>query len=196
MNKGLVSFDARRRLNSCPFQRAPSSDGDRGCLGGHGVAALCLTRPGGNDVGRLALAYAGNPDMNQQRAGVRASDENLPRATSTWRPTATANAQYGYNHLEETSASGSSAGASAVTGIMSSSAALRANTATWTYGLTVTQKNLFNRQPHSERRAAGRSSNIFRARETMRNWLQENVLLNGATAYMDVLRDIAILESA
>ena len=93
--------------------------------------------------GALALAYAGNPDMNQQRAGVRASDENLPRATSTWRPTATANAQYGFNHLDVTSAaSGSSAAASAVTGIMSSSAALRANTATWTYGLTVTQKSL------------------------------------------------------
>ena len=36
-------------------------------------------------------------------------------------------------------------------------------------------------------------SNIFGARETMRN-TEENVLLNGATAYMDVLRDIAILD--
>ena len=144
--------------------------------------------------GALVLAYAGNPDMNQQRAGVRASDENLPRATSTWRPTATATAQYGFNHLDFTSAaSGSSAAASGVSpsGIMSSSAALRANTATWTYGLTVTQ-NLFNgnRTLNGVRQA---ESNIFGARETMRN-TEENVLLNGATAYMDVLRDIAILD--
>jgi outer membrane protein len=34
----------------------------------------------------LARAYAGNPDLNQRRAGVRATDENLPRATSGWRP--------------------------------------------------------------------------------------------------------------
>jgi outer membrane protein len=136
----------------------------------------------------LARAYAGNPDMNQQRAGVRASDENLPRASSTWRPTATANAQYGYNHLEETSASANSASASAVTGIPSG---LRANTATWTYGLTVTQ-NLFNgnRTVNGVRQA---ESNIFGARETMRN-TEQNVLLDGATAYMNVLRDIAILD--
>ena len=48
----------------------------------------------------LARAYAGNPDLNQQRAGVRATDENLPRASSAWRPTATATAQYGYNYLD------------------------------------------------------------------------------------------------
>jgi outer membrane protein len=139
----------------------------------------------------LARAYAGNPDMNQQRAGVRATDENLPRASSTWRPTAIANAQYGFNHLDETSASGGSAAATAVTGIPSASAALRANAAPWTYGLTVTQ-NLFNgnRTVNGVRQA---ESNIFGARETMRN-TEQNVLQNAATAYMDVLRDIAILD--
>jgi outer membrane protein len=163
-----------------------------------GIALIVMALPPSASPGRaetmsgaLALAYAGNPDMNQQRAGVRASDENLPRATSTWRPTATATAQYGYNHLEETSASGSSSGASAVTGIPSASAALRDNTATWTYGLTVTQ-NLFNgnRTVNGVRQA---ESNIFGARETMRN-TEENTLLNGATAYMNVLRDTAILD--
>src|SRR5580704_19106178 len=62
--------------------------------------------------GALARAYAGNPDMNQQRAGVRATDENLPRASSTWRPTANATAQYGYNRLDETSASSGSSSTS------------------------------------------------------------------------------------
>jgi outer membrane protein len=142
--------------------------------------------------GALALAYAGNPDMNQQRAGVRATDENLPRATSTWRPTATANAQYGFNHLDETSASSGSSSTSALTGTTSARiGALRANTATWNYGLTVTQ-NLFNgnRTVNGVRQA---ESNIFGARETMRN-TEENTLLNGATAYMNVLRDTAILD--
>jgi outer membrane protein len=48
----------------------------------------------------LARAYFANPDLNQQRAGVRAADENLPRATSAWRPTATATGQFGYNYLD------------------------------------------------------------------------------------------------
>ena len=48
----------------------------------------------------LARAYAGNPDLNQERAGVRATDENLPRATSSWRPTAVATGQYGYNYFD------------------------------------------------------------------------------------------------
>jgi outer membrane protein len=139
--------------------------------------------------GALALAYAGNPDVNQQRAGVRATDENLPRATSTWRPTATANAQYGYNRLDETSASGSSSASATTSG--GKLTPLRANTASWTYGLTVTQ-NLFNgnRTVNGVRQA---ESNIFGARETLRN-TEENTLLNGATVYMNVLRDTAILD--
>jgi outer membrane protein len=36
-------------------------------------------------------------------------------------------------------------------------------------------------------------SNIFGARESLRD-TEQNVLQNGATAYMDVLRDIAILD--
>jgi outer membrane protein len=143
--------------------------------------------------GALVRAYAGNPDINQQRAGVRASDENLPRATSTWRPTATATAQYGYNHFEETTASGNIAAAAAATTGTASSAtgALRANTATWNYGLTVTQ-NLFNgnRTLNGVRQA---ESNIFGARETLRN-TEQSVLQSAATDYMDVLRDIAILD--
>ncbi|MGH6849296.1 MAG: TolC family outer membrane protein [Methylocella sp.] len=128
--------------------------------------------------GALVRAYAGNPDLNQQRAGVRATDENLPRASAAWRPTANANAQYGYNRLDNTFATGRLA-------------PLRANTAGSTYGLTVTQ-NLFNgnRTVNGVRQA---ESNIFGARETLRN-TEQNVLLDGATAYMNVLRDIAILD--
>jgi outer membrane protein TolC len=50
----------------------------------------------------LARAYAGNPDLNQRRAAVRATDENLPRATSGWRPKVSAT---GLPHLQSQSAS-------------------------------------------------------------------------------------------
>src|SRR3984893_19405346 len=59
----------------------------------------------------LARAYAGNPDMNQQRAGVRATDENLPRATATWRPTASATGQFSYNYLDLITSGTAGAGA-------------------------------------------------------------------------------------
>jgi outer membrane protein len=68
---------------------------------------------------------------------------------------------------------------------------IRRGTDLGSLGLTVTQ-NLFNgnRTVNGVRQA---ESNIFGARETMRN-TEESVLLNGATAYMDVLRDTAILD--
>ncbi len=127
----------------------------------------------------LALAYAGNPDLNQQRAGVRATDENLPRASSNWRPSVSGTAQAGYNYL----------GVSADT----QGSLLRQKTGSVPrgYALSVTQ-NIFdgNRTINGVRQA---ESNIFGAREDLRN-TELNVLLNGATAYMNVLRDTAILD--
>jgi len=157
----------------------------RPILAGIGGALIVMALPPCASPGQaetmssaLARAYAGNPDLNQQRAGVRATDENLPRASSAWRPTANANAQYGYNHLDNTFAS-------------SGIAPLRADTAAWTYGLTVNQ-NLFNgnRTVNGVRQA---ESNIFGARETLRN-TEQNVLQSASTAYMNVLRDTAILD--
>ena len=60
--------------------------------------------------GALARAYMGNPDLNQQRAGVRATDETLPQASAAWRPTATATGEYGYNYFDLRTSGGGSAG--------------------------------------------------------------------------------------
>jgi len=122
----------------------------------------------------LACAYAGNPDLNQRRAGVRATDENLPRATSGWRPKISATGQYGYNYFD-----------------LNNRNAIRRGTDPGSLGPTVTQ-NLFNgnRTLNGVRQA---ESNIFGARESLRD-TEQNVLLNGATAYMNVLRDTAILD--
>src|ERR1700720_3487220 len=74
----------------------------RPVLAGIGGALIVMALPHCASPGRaetmssaLARAYAGNPGLNQQRAGVRATDENLPRASAAWRPTATATGQYG-----------------------------------------------------------------------------------------------------
>jgi outer membrane protein len=135
--------------------------------------------------GALALAYSGNPDLNQQRAGVRASDENLPRASSNWRPSASGTAQFGYNYLNTTSLTTASTGSGNRTLNVEKSSAPRG------YGLSITQ-NIYNgdRTINGVRQA---ESNIFGAREDLRN-TELNVLLNGATVYMNVLRDTAILD--
>ena len=36
--------------------------------------------------GALSKAYVFSPDLNQQRASVRAIDEGVPRAAAGWRP--------------------------------------------------------------------------------------------------------------
>src|ERR1700712_4237948 len=46
-------------------------------------------------------AYMGNPDLNQQRASGRASDEGVSRAVSGYRPQVSATASLGYNYINE-----------------------------------------------------------------------------------------------
>src|SRR3984893_16582366 len=139
--------------------------------------------------GALARAYAGNPYLNQQRAGVRATDETLPQASAAWRPTATATGQYGYNYIDLHSSGGTSGGV-AVTGPITGTR-LRRGTDPGTLDLTVTQ-NIFNgnRTVNGVRQA---ESNIFGGRESLRN-TEQNVLFSAASAYMNVLRDTAILD--
>jgi outer membrane protein len=139
----------------------------------------------------LARAYTGNPDINQQRAGVRATDENLPRATSSWRPTAVATGQYGYNYFDLTALGAATTGLNTGAPVTRTRLRERQGTDPGTLSLTVSQ-NLFNgnRTVNGVRQA---ESNIFGARETLRD-TEQSVLINGATAYMNVLRDTAILD--
>jgi outer membrane protein len=170
----------------------------RPVLAGIGGALIVIALPPCASPGRaetmssaLARAYAGNPDLNQQRAGVRATDENLPRASAPWRPTANATGQFGYNYLDF-AGSGAAVGAVGVSGGGGTGGGrLRRGSDPGTLGLSVSQ-NLFNgnRTVNGVRQA---ESNIFGARETLRN-TEQNVLQSAATAYMNVLRDTAILD--
>ncbi len=133
--------------------------------------------------GALVRAYGGNPDLNQQRAGVRAQDEGVPRAASAYRPTVSATGQYGFSYLNSREP-GSALGISGGFGY-------KAATDEGILGVTATE-TIFNgnRNFNSVRQA---ETNVLGARETLRN-TEQNVLQNGATAYMDVLRDTAILD--
>ena len=154
-------------------------------LGGAATAVLLLVQmaatPAGADTMEAALlrAYQNNPQLNAQRATVRATDEGVPQALSGYRPkvtmTASGGAQY-TNQLAEISA-----GRKVEEGPQGPHAV----------GLTVTQ-TLFNGDQTANRTRAAESQ-VSGAREGLR-LMEQSVLLAAATIYMDYLRDAAILE--
>jgi len=125
----------------------------------------------------LSSAYQNNANLNAQRAATRAIDENIPKATSGYRPTVTLQGQAGLQHVEAHTPTGAG-------GINSTS-----DTVPRSVGLTV-QQNLWNgnRTDNSVRQA---ESGVFAQRETLRN-TEQNVFQDSVTYYMNVLRDTAI----
>ena len=125
-------------------------------------------------AGAIAKAYRSNPDLGQQRAAVRVSDEVIPQRKAGLRPQANATANIGLQHTEQSGPGGSSS----------------SSTVPRSIGLTVTQ-TLWdgNRTANGVR---GAESNVFGAREQLRN-TEQNILQNTVTFYMNTLRDTAIL---
>ncbi|PWB80856.1 MAG: channel protein TolC [Methylocystaceae bacterium] len=133
----------------------------------------------------LARAYYGNPDLNQQRANVRVADEEAPKAAAGLRPKASISASAGpqYSNIKIP------AGRAQLTGQRSYSYDEYVG---YPRGATFNlSQTLYDggRTGNSVRRA---ESGVFAARSTMR-LTEQATLQNGATAYMNVLRDTAIL---
>ncbi len=145
------------------------------------IAALPASAMAETLESALARAYSGNPSLDAQRAAVRATDENVPRALSGYRPTVSASGTIGANYATGRTTS-------SLTGTESN---FRQNLFPGSVGLSATQ-NLFNgfRTANSVRQA---ESQVFGARETLRN-TEQSTLFNGAQSYMNVLRDTAILD--
>ncbi|QGM99064.1 TolC family outer membrane protein [Methylocystis parvus] len=133
----------------------------------------------------LARAYSGNPDLNQSRANVRARDEDTPRAEAGMRPKANIQATWGpqwsnvklpagRNQLDN----GRSYSYDQYLGYPRGST-LNVSQSVFDGGATE----------NSVKRA---ESGVFAARATMR-LTEQATLQNGATAYMNVLRDTAVM---
>src|SRR5918994_7989809 len=60
--------------------------------------------------GALTQAYQNNPQLNAQRAAVRATDESVPQALSGYRPNISLSASAGEAFIDSTSRSTSSTG--------------------------------------------------------------------------------------
>jgi outer membrane protein len=134
--------------------------------------------PAGADTLDQALvqSYQNNPQLNAQRAAARATDENVAIALGGYRPRLTATGSLSEVYLENVArGAGRTAGENAVTSV----------------GATGTQTLLNGFQTGNRTRQA--ESQVFAARETLRN-TEQTVLLSAVTAYMNLLRDGAVLE--
>src|SRR5579872_7427245 len=132
----------------------------------------------------LVRAYQNNPQLNAQRAQVRATDENVPQALSGYRPKVAVTASAGYQYTDVNSTFGGTA-----TQIVRSE--VHGTDPPRAAGITATQTLYDGNQTANKTRAA--ESQVSGAREALRV-LEETVLLSAATIYMDYLRDSAIVE--
>ncbi len=155
-----------------------------GCLG-----ASADTLPGS-----LIQAYVNNPQLNSQRAVVRATDEGVPQALSGYKPRVTATASVGQQYtsgVSKTPFTAAQVGAGSPLVGTPNYPRTAAGYTPSAVGVTVNQTVYNGLQTANRTRQA--ESNTSIARETLRV-TEQTILLNAATAYMDLLRDTALLE--
>jgi len=131
----------------------------------------------------LVQAYQNNPQVNAQRAALRATDENVPQALSGYRPRISATGSYGALYTDTTQT------------ITSLGRPVTSRSKGWTdpksVGATLTQTLYNGFQTGNRTRQA--EAQVFAARETLRV-IEQTVLLDAVTSYMNLLRDNAILD--
>lgn len=125
--------------------------------------------------GALVKAYQFNPTLNAQRAGVRATDENIARAKAGYRPSINASATAGRSYTDYK-----------IRGMSSNETFLSSRS----IGLEIDQ-TIFDgfKTSNSVKQA---ESQVLSSREALRNE-EQATLFDAAQAYMNVLRDTAIL---
>ncbi len=119
----------------------------------------------------LSLAYSNNPTLNAARANTRSVDENIPLAKSGMRPFVTGSADYG--------SSWSDAHQGRTTHLQPGG-----------FGVTISQSLFDGFKTRNNVEAA--QAAVYASRETLRN-VEQNVLFDAASAYMNVIRDQAIV---
>ena len=127
----------------------------------------------------LAQAYRNNPTLNAARAALRVTDEGVPQAVAGYRPRVTWQFDSGYQHFESNTIAGG--------------AFTKTNTNISPRGGNVgLVQTLYNGQRTGNLTRQAESA-VLSGRETLRNAVQ-TALVDASTAYMNVLRDTAILD--
>jgi len=130
----------------------------------------------------FALTYLNNPALLAQRAQLRAIDEGVPQALSGWRPTVTASGKVAYEDVGSVTTGFSGGGVAMPSGGENIERSVSIN---------VSQP-LFR----GFRTVAGtqQADNLVRAGRAELVAVEQQVLLAAVTAYMNVLRDQAVLD--
>ncbi|HEY0527109.1 MAG TPA: TolC family outer membrane protein [Stellaceae bacterium] len=127
----------------------------------------------------LAAAYNNNPTLLAERAQLRATDEGVPQALSNWRPTVTVSGSYSFQNND---LSGNTGGFSQDTNIKLHPRTVGVNIAQPLYrgGRTVAQ--------------TAQAENLVEAERARTVAVEQQVLSDSVTAYMDTLQAQAVLE--
>jgi TolC family type I secretion outer membrane protein len=166
---------ARRPTTRRPAgSRPPSASA---ALAGVALAALVAASPASGQTLQeaLAQAYSSNPQIEAERAALRATDEQVPQALSNWRPT-----------LEATASAGLSRGESEAGGRVSEFASQPRS-----LGVAATQPVYRGGRSTAQ---LSRAENTVQAARARLFLVEQQVLLAAATAYLDVVRDQAVLD--
>jgi outer membrane protein len=153
-----------------------------------GAAMPSVAAVAGSLEEALVHAYMNNPQINAQRASVRATDEGVPQALAGYRPRVSATGSVGIQTLKTTVREiGSTTDPTAPPSFFKQSG----GNIPRGYGATISQ-TLYNGFLTSNRTRMAESQ-VLAARELLRN-TEQTVLLDAVIVYMNLLRDTAILE--
>jgi TolC family type I secretion outer membrane protein len=122
-------------------------------------------------AGALATSYMGNPTLNAERARQRATDENVPQALSGWRPTVSVNGDVGAAWNDSS---------------------ITRPTNTTPAGVAVTLTQPVFRGFRTVSATAQAEALVSAGRQDLLT-VEQQVLLDAATAYMNVIRDRNVL---
>ncbi len=125
----------------------------------------------------LVAAYQGNPTLLAQRAALRATDEGVSQAVSGWRPVLSASASIGKNSVDSSS------------GFFTSDETRTPET----YSLTLTQPVY---QGGRTVASTAQAEHLVLADRARLAEVEQQVFLDAVTAYMDVMRERAVLDLA
>jgi outer membrane protein len=148
----------------------------------------------------LALAYTNNPTLNAARAQTRAVDENVPIAKSGMRPFIEGSADVS-SVWQETRTPGRvqqvvgyvfDQGSNSYVPQVQSFPIPRTTSHLQPYGFGLTLSQALFDGFRTRNNVESAQSAIFASRETLRN-TEQNVLFDAASAYMDVIRDTAVV---
>lgn len=122
----------------------------------------------------MALAYQNHPRLEAERAALRATDEDVARALAGWRPSAQVTSGYGWQQNE-----------------ISPRVSLPIPEGNPRDVVVILSQPLFNGRAIPETRQAKAAVRAGRAQLTA---IEQRVLLDAVTAYMDVVTDEAVVD--